>query len=371
MVERDRAAEPEVIAEAGSNHDGSVARALQLIDIGRTAGASSVKFQFIYPDELYLPYFREGDQLHPNPAYAQRKTEQLTTQQWEEVWRHGQRAGIGLSASVFCERGLNLLARLGSEYVKIASTDLTNLDLIDLAASRFDRVLVSTGMATLAEVSQTVAMVQERHPRVRLELLHCVSSYPCPVEDANPARVGLLRDAFGVRVGYSDHTEGNLSAILALCQGADLFEKHFTDDRRRPGFDHANAMEPDQLRSYIDDLRRATASLTLKANRSAPQEVETSIRARRGVYAARDMPAGHVLTRDDLLHVRPSTAQPTLPSQLIGRPLTSDVRRYDALGAGGGVGMVASRWREASDYWTREMDAKRMRPPSDNYTTRE
>ena len=364
MSERDRAAPPEVIAEAGSNHDGSVARALRLIDIGRAAGASSVKFQFIYPDELYLPAFRDGEELRPNPAHAQRTTEQLTPQEWQEVWRYGEQVGIGLSASVFCERGLDLLAQLGAEYVKIASTDLTNLDLIDLAAARFDRVLVSTGMATLAEVSQTVAMVQDRHPGVQLDLLHCVSSYPCPVEDANPARVRLLREAFGVRVGYSDHTEGSLSAILALSQGAELFEKHFTDDRTRSGFDHANAMEPDQLHSYIDDLRQAAASLTGNANRTAPQEVETRIRARRGVYAARDLPAGHILTRDDLLHVRPSTTQPTLPSQLIGRPLTSDVRRYDALGSAEGVAAIGSRWREAAAYWTGEMDAKGMRPPS-------
>lgn len=371
MIERDYAARPEVIAEAGSNHDGSVARALRLIDIGRAAGASSVKFQFIYPEELYLPVFRDGDQLHPNPAHAQRTTEQLTTQQWEEVWRHGQRVGIGLSASVFCERGLELLAGLGADYVKIASTDLTNLDLIDSAAARFNRVLVSTGMATLAEVSKTVVMVQDRHPRVQLELLHCVSSYPCSVEDANPARVRLLLDAFPVRVGYSDHTEGSLSAILALCQGADLFEKHFTDDRTRPGFDHSNAMEPDQLHSYIHDLRLATSSLAGNANRNAPEEVETRIRARRGVYAARDLPAGHILTRDDLLHVRPSTTQPTLPSQLIGRPLTSHVRRYDALGDTEGVGTIASRWREASDHWTGEMDAKGMRHPSHDPATPE
>lgn len=364
MVVDDRTARPEVIAEAGSNHDGSVARALNLIDIGRAAGASSVKFQFIYPDELYLPAFRDGDELRPNPAHTQRTTEQLTAQQWQEVWRYGEQVGVALSASVFCERGLDLLAELGADYVKIASTDLTNLDLIDLAAARFDRVIVSTGMATLAEVSATVAMVQDRHPSVALELLHCVSSYPCPVEDANPARVRLLRDAFGVRVGYSDHTEGGLSAILALAQGAELFEKHFTDDRTRPGFDHASAMEPDQLRGYVDDLRQAATSLTGNPNRNAPQEVETRIRARRGVYAARDLTAGHVLTRDDLLHVRPSTHQHTLPSHLIGRPLASDVREYDALGVGEGVRAIASRWREASTYWAGEMDAKGMRPPS-------
>lgn len=363
MIERNKFTVPEIIAEAGSNHDGLVTRALRLIDIGQAAGASSVKFQFIFPDGLYLPVFRDGDQLHPNPAHSQRRTEQLTTQEWEEVWRYGQRVGIGLSASVFCERGLDLLTQLGAEYVKIASTDLTNFDLIDLAAARFNRVLLSTGMATLAEVSQTVTMVQVRHPNVRLELLHCVSSYPCPAEDANPKRVRLLRDAFGLRVGYSDHTEGNLSAILALCQGANLFEKHFTDDRSLAGFDHANAMEPNQLRSYIDDIHQAAASLSGNANRTAVREEETKVRARRGVYAAHDLAAGHILAREDLLHVRPSTAQPTLPSQLIGRPLAFDVRRYDALGDGNGVESIVSRWHEASDYWAGEMDSKGMSPP--------
>jgi sialic acid synthase SpsE len=226
-------------------------------------------------------------------------------------------------------------------------------------------------MATLAEVSQTVAMVEARHPDVRLELLHCVSAYPCPVESANPRRVRLLRDAFGVRVGYSDHTGSNVSAILALSQGADLFEKHFTDDRRRPGFDHANAMEPDQLRNYIDSLRQAAKSLTGNANRSADEEKETRVRARRGVYAARDMAAGHVLRRGDLLHVRPSTAELTLPSQLIGQPLTSDVRRYEALGVSDGVGAIASRWREASAYWTDEMNSRGLRLPSKDLNDRE
>ena len=358
----DRQEQPEVIAEAGSNHNGSVARAVNLIDIARSAGASSVKFQFIFPENLYLPAFRDGRELRPNPAHSQRRTEQLTESEWSEVWRHGQRAGIPLSASVFCDRGIDLLSKLGAGYVKIASTDLTNRDLIALAATRFDRVIVSTGMATLSEVAETVAAVQEQHRTVSLELMHCVSSYPCPVEDANPQRVRLLKDAFALRVGYSDHTEGSLSAILALSQGADLFEKHFTDDRSLPGFDHANAASPDQLQTYIDDVCQAAVSLSGHPNRNSTQEVQTRIRARRGVYAARDLPAGHVLTRDDLLHVRPSTAQQVLPSQLVGKPLATDVQKFEALGPADGVGVIESRWPEAATYWVDEMDEKGMTP---------
>lgn len=362
MAASDRRAQPEVVAEAGNNHDGSVSRAMRLIDVACDAHASSVKFQFIYPESLYLPAFRDGDELHENPVFAQRRTEQLTGDEWREVWRYGESVGMPLSASVFCERGLDLLSSLGADYVKIASTDLTNLDLIDLAARRFDRMILSTGMASLSEVSETVGWMQHRHPNVRLELMHCVSSYPCAVEDANPARVRLLREGFGLRTGYSDHTEGTTSAILALAQGADLFEKHFTDDRTLAGFDHAHAADPGQLRVYIEALRQATSGLQRAANRNAPKEVETRVRARRGVYAARDLPAGHVLDRDDLLHVRPSTAEEVLPSQLVGKRLTTAVGKYEALGLRPEVGTVESRWREAAAYWVGEMDAKGLGP---------
>lgn len=365
MLRPDPLVEPEVIAEAGSNHDGSVERAKRLIELAQAAGASSVKFQFIFPEGLYLPAFRDGGQLYPNPAFGQRASEQLTPQQWREIWRHGERVGMELSASVFCKNGVDLLAELGANYVKIASTDLTNLDLINLAAERFDRVLVSTGMATIGEVSRTVEMVREQHSHIQLELLHCVSSYPCPVGEANPARVRLLRDAFGLRVGYSDHTEGYLSAILALCQGANLFEKHFTDDRTRPGFDHSNAAELEQLLGYITALRDASLSMSQGANRNAEQEVVTKVRARRGIYAASDLPRGHILTAGDLLHVRPSTTQSYLPSDLIGQPLVSDVRQYSALGLSDGAGIISSLWREAADYWDAEMVAKGMRSPAD------
>ena len=149
-----------VIAEAGSNHNGDKDTAVNLVDIANLAGATSIKFQFIFPDGLYLPDINIDGKLVPSEVYEVRQKEQLTTEAWSEVWQYAQKVGIDISASVFCMEGVKLLYKLGANYVKIASTDLTNLSLIKLACQNFKKVIISTGMATLDEISRTVRMVR-------------------------------------------------------------------------------------------------------------------------------------------------------------------------------------------------------------------
>lgn len=368
---------PEIIAEAGSNHNGDPARACQLIDLAAQAGASSIKFQFIYADGLYLPDYPEHGPdgaitYSPSTVFAQRRREEMSDTDWQTIWDHAARVGITVSASVFCERGIALLKRLGAPYVKIASTDLTNHALIARACESFPRVIVSTGMATMGEIEAMVTMVKRDHPGTDFSLMHCVSAYPCDLAQANTGRVALLARAFEVPVGYSDHTGEDISAAMALVQGASFFEKHFTTDRSLPGFDHAHALDGPALQSYVAHLRAAAQSLAQPAAGLARQELVTKVRARRGLYAARDLPAGHVLTADDLLFVRPSTAfQATDPAQLVGQRLTQDVPRHAALGPGAGVGTVASNWGSAGSYWGQEMQEKGMTPAPANADTAE
>lgn len=353
--------QPEIIAEAGSNHNGSQERAMALIDVAASAGASSVKFQFIFPEGLYVPEFYDGSRYVKNPAFEARKKEEMSEADWSAIWRHARSRNIDISASVFCERGVSLLLKLGAPYVKIASTDLTNHELIGQACSAFENVILSTGMATLAEIDATVRFVRSNFPATNLRLMHCVSAYPCPLSSANVQRVALLESCFGLPVGYSDHTAGEVSAAMALTQGATFFEKHFTTDRSLPGFDHAHALEGTELDSYIDTLRTACQGWQSESNTSGVQESVTKIRARRGVYAAADLPEGHILERKDLMFVRPSSdfAGNDL-SGLIGAPLLQSVRRYEPLVAGNGVGRGESNWKQASDYWKGEMQEKGM-----------
>ena len=357
---------PHIIAEAGSNHNGSVQRAKDLVDLAKRSGADSVKFQFIFAEGLYLPAYFDGQSYVDNTVYQARKAEELARSNWEAIWAHARSIGMDISASVFDTQGVELLSDLGANYVKIASTDLTNHELIRAACSAFRRVIISTGMATLSEVDATYQFVRQNFPEVNLELMHCVSSYPCSLRDANIQRIAMLSHAFDCPVGYSDHTQGVTSAAMALVKGAGFFEKHFTVDQTLPGFDHAHAMNEEELVNYITTLQEGAQGLKRPANQSADSEKVTKIRARRGVYAARDLPQGHILQKEDLLFVRPSTRYASNDlSELIGTTTESPVSRYEAIEPARSAAPGVSNWQSAQDYWRNEMQQKGMKPRND------
>lgn len=356
----------EVIAEAGSNHNGDVSKAILLSDIAKSAGASSIKFQFIFADGLYVPEYisDENKKAIPSDVYRRRKEEELSEDHWIEVWQHARSMGLDISASVFCSQGLDLLTRLGASYVKIASTDSTNTELISAALDRFDRVIVSTGMTTLAELATTLDKLGDLSlKKGALHLLHCVSVYPCPIEISNPERISLLREISGLPVGYSDHTEGVEAAILALSKGAKTFEKHFTFDRSAAGFDHMNAATPDQLCQYIKTLSSCSKALASTDKALHSKEMETRIRARRGLYAGRDLLPGEKICREDLLFVRPSTAdQVIFPEDFIGRTVGSKIVKHAPISQAETLSEGSSNWRSASAYWSQEMLIKKIAP---------
>lgn len=358
---------PEIIAEAGSNHNGSVERACELVEVASRAGATSVKFQFINAEGLYIPAFLDGDQYVENSVYHARKSEELSADDWRQVWHHAKGVGIDISASVFDWKGIQLLAELGSNYVKIASTDATNHELIGQACEVFDRVIISTGMASLGEIDETVSFVRGNFPSTDLRLMHCVSVYPCPLGSANVQRVRMMRDCFNCPVGYSDHTLGESAAAMALAQGASFVEKHFTTDQELPGFDHAHALGERALAEYVQIVNACDKSLARPSNISIPAEETTRIRARRGVYAARDLPEGHALTRDDIRYVRPSTdSKGSDVAAFIGGRLTSPIRRFEPLALESSPRASAGNWRAARDYWREEMTEKGMSSPDGN-----
>lgn len=354
-----------VIAEAGSNHGGSLDRALALVESAANAGADCVKFQFIYPESLYLPVFATTGGDGQSPVFLQRRQEQLSDKEWSKVWSHARTMGVEISASVFCSKGIALLAELGAPFVKISSSDLTNIDLIVQAGKVFDHVILSTGMASLPEIADSVSRFKSSGANSKLSIMHCVSLYPCDFSEARVARLRLFRDVFGGQaVGYSDHTLGTESALLAMALGATFFEKHFSLDKTLPGFDQAHALSPEELREYIELLSRTELMLHEDVLELSPLEAETMHRARRGVYAATDLPAGHLIGPEDLLHVRPSTASAVLPSDLVGKQIIAAVERFSALGLSN-VGQVSSMAVHAEAYWSSEMGEKGMMPSLD------
>jgi len=320
-----------LIAEAGTNHNGSVETGRRLIAAAAAAGADSVKFQMIFPDGLYLPRLYENGRYRESEVYAARCATALTPDQFRELADACREADLPFSASVFDRTGAALLDELDAPYIKVASCDLNNSPLLRAAADTGRLILLSTGMSTLAEIERAVRDVQAAGNR-RLVLMHCVSVYPCPTGLMNLGFLDTLRSQFGLPVGLSDHTESSLAAAIAVAKGVSWIEKHMTLDRSLPGFDHAYAMEPESLAAFVADVRTAAEACAPQPAKVSPQEQQVRARARRGLYAARDITVGETITEADVLIVRPEGPLPpnALPA-VCGRVTTRPIRQYEAL----------------------------------------
>jgi N,N'-diacetyllegionaminate synthase len=320
-----------IIAEAGTTHEGEVGTALQLVDAAKAAGADSIKFQLIDPPELYVLKIWQDGKLADNPAIAAREAQRISPEGWRAVAAHAGKVALPFSASIFGLGTLGFLVSLSPPYVKLASADTNNIPLIEAAIATGRTVLLSTGMSPLGEIEASVERVARRGGN--LVLLHCVSQYPCPPEQANVGFIATLKQAFGLPVGYSDHTESSVSAIAAVALGATWLEKHMTLDRKTPkGFDHAYAMEPRMLAAYIRDIRAAEAALAVQSPKVGAGEAKVRERARRGLFATADLQPGHVLQHSDMIAVRP--AGPYTPADietLIGRKLALPIRAHEPI----------------------------------------
>lgn len=321
---------PHIIAEACTNHNGSLAKAKELVDIAAAAGADSVKFQIINPEGLYLLRVRnEKGEWCENGVVTQRKAAMLTDAEYHELAAYSKERNLPLSGSVFDKKSLDLLCEMDAPYIKIASTDCNNYPFLAEAASRGRKIILATGMASLGEVERAVGTITSQGNR-DIVLLHCVSVYPCPLHLANLGQLGILRAAFGFPVGYSDHTSGNTAAAMAVALGAEWLEKHYTWDRTAPGFDHANSLDPEQLASYVADARAAEAAIQRPPVKVGETEAGVRSRARRSLHAARNLQAGETVTEEDILIVRPEG--PLAPGDLgllLGQILRKPVAQYE------------------------------------------
>jgi len=321
-----------IIAEAGTNHNADPELGRQLIDVGKEAGADSVKFQIIYPEGLYVEKLKdESGGFQDNEVIEIRRKGMLSDSDYRSLSTYAQHQGVPLSASIFDQRGIDLLEEFDPPYIKIASCDAINIPLITAAAKTGRKLIVSTGMSTMSEVRSTVKAL-EAIGHQDLVLMHCVSVYPCPTQQMNLQFLTSLRQEFGYEIGLSDHTENSLAAAAAVALGVTWIEKHFTLDRASQGFDHAYAMEPDMLSEYIRDVRAVEAAMLGTEAKVGEQESSVKLRARRGLYAARDIQPGQVIQEDDVLIVRPEAA--LVPGQLrvvVGQKSVGHIPQFEPL----------------------------------------
>lgn len=321
-----------IIAEAGVNHNGSLDLALRLVDAAKSSGADAVKFQTFRADHLatrsaHKAPYQERTTANDESQYEMLQRLELDAAAHRKIIDHCQQIGIQFLSSPFDAQSADLLGELDLPLYKIPSGEITNLPFLEHIARKGRPLILSTGMSTLGEVEDAVRVLGLAGCK-QLTLLHCVTEYPAPYDEVNLQAMQTLRMAFGLPVGYSDHTPGIEIAVAAVALGAVVIEKHFTLDRSLPGPDHAASLEPDELREMVTAIRHVEAALGTGIKAPALCELPNISVARKSVVAARSLSTGHKLSADDLDIKRPGSGlAPKLLPALIGRTLRATVEK--------------------------------------------
>jgi pseudaminic acid synthase len=326
---------PYVIAEISANHNGSLQRAKLLIETAAKVGADAVKIQTYNADTMTIDCedheFIVKSGLWNGYKLYDLYTEAHTPFDWhKELFRFAKELGITLFSSPFDESAVDLLESLNTPAYKIASFELTDLPLIDYVARQGKPMLLSTGMANEDEISEALERARSSGCSSLL-LFHCISSYPTPIEQANLKSISRLKKQFGVAVGLSDHTIGNLAATTAVALGGSAIEKHFTISRDDKGPDSDFSIEPNELQGLIKDVKDTWLSLG-KDDLSRPEVENNSKIFRRSLYFVRDLKAGSIIKPEDVRRIRPGFGlPPKFYDKIIGTVTKMDVKRGQAV----------------------------------------
>lgn len=315
-----------IVAEIAASHNGSIERALQTIDAAKVAGADAVKFQTFSPEQMVVDksyVIEDGPWAGKNlfDLYEQA----YTPREWHQrLFDHAKRCGMIAFSTPFHPDDVDFLERLGCPWYKIASFEMIDYDLIRYAARTGKQLIISTGMANRTEVERAMSSAFTYRSRtVPPIMLNCISSYPADIMTAQ-----FL--TFSGSWGVSDHSKGWMIPVCAAVKGAHMIEKHITLDRSG-GLDDAFAMLPEKFAEMVRYVREAEAVIDSSLDKTHMKEAAeaSSKKLRRSLYYARDLPAGHKITKDDLITARPALGDPPMNAPfLVGRVLGEPVKRY-------------------------------------------
>ena len=286
-----------IIAEAGSNHDGSYEKACKLMRMAKWAGADAIKFQSFRAETLVNA--RELPE-----AFEKLKQYELPSEWIKGLAREARGIGIIFLSTPFDETAVDGLQAVKMAAFKVASGDLTYHELVRKVAGFGKPIFLSTGMATIPEIHRTLQVIR-REGNAKVVVMHCVSNYPATLAEQNLRAITLLRERFNCLVGFSDHTLGDITPLGAVALGACVLEKHFTLRRRSAGLDHPHSTEPEELRLLVDKIRSMELALGKKSKGPQKSEIPRLFRARRGLYARYDIPKETILEKGMAIALRP------------------------------------------------------------------
>lgn len=319
-----------IIAEAGVNHNGELDKAKQLIDVAADAGADPdlVKFQSFNARRLVTESAPKADYQNRTTDEDQSQCEmlrqlELSPEMHEALIAHCQARGVGFFSTGFDLQSIDYLASLGVKRFKVPSGEITNLPYLRHIGALCKPVILSTGMATLGEIEAALDVLETAGTRrEKITVLHCNTEYPTPMQDVNLRAMQGIRAAFGVAVGYSDHTFGIEVPIAAVALGATVIEKHMTLDRNQPGPDHKASLEPNEFADMVRAIRNIEQAMGDGIKRPSLSEAKNKLIARKSLVAAIRIYAGEYFTAENITTKRAGTGiSPIRLDEIIGQPV--------------------------------------------------
>ncbi|MDP3086744.1 MAG: pseudaminic acid synthase [Methylotenera sp.] len=329
---------PFVIAEMSGNHNQSLQRALEIVEVAAKTGAHALKIQTYTPDTMTLDlderefHISDPKSLWAGSSLYKLYGEAYTPWEWHKpIFDRARELGIIAFSTPFDDTAVDFLENLDVPCYKIASFENTDLPLIRRVAATGKPLIISTGMASIAELDDTVKAAREAGCK-DLILLKCTSTYPATANNTNILTIPHMRELFGCEVGLSDHTMGVGVSVASVALGATVIEKHFTLNRADGGVDSAFSMEPVEMAQLVTETERAWQALGQVGY--GPTDAEKkSIQFRRSLYIVRDIKAGDMLTRENVRAIRPGLGLPTKYLEMVlGKTVQQDVKRGTALG---------------------------------------
>ena len=313
-----------IIAEAGVNHNGDLKIAKEMVGVAKNAGVDAIKFQTFVTENLVTRNAQTAEYQKHNTGKQETQFEmlkrlELSYDNYKELKELCSETGIEFLSTPFDIESIKMLERLDIDKFKVPSGEITNYPYLVQIAQTGKPIIMSSGMCTWSEIADAVQVLRD-HGTTDLSLLHCTTEYPAPYNEVNLKVINAMQDKFGVKVGYSDHTQGIEVAVAAVAMGAEIIEKHFTLSREMEGPDHKASLEPQELKSMVQAIRNVEMAIGSLEKRPSKSEIQNMKVARKSIVAKRNIKAGEMFSEENLTTKRPGTGlSPMLWNSVIGQ----------------------------------------------------